>query len=415
MRSSLESADGPSNYRWVVMGLWLFSSVSGFMVLLTLGILLPVISDDMKLSPGQQGLLGSASHWGNIALAIPLSLWTSRVGAKKLTAVTLALATGTLFLQGWSPVFAVLLAGRLLFGVTLIAQQPARAFLTQQWFRTKEIILVNGLSNVLFGLVVGGGLAASPFLLSALGDDWRATFRAFGILLGTMTFLWLIFGKERLTEEFRQRQAAGQTGVLRGALRHRDLWIGGFGFVGVSMSFSAFLSFYPTMTLEYYDLSLRWSGAILALGVFVGGVTGLGVGYFASAKSKERVFLQALGVLMAGTYAAMLLTGSIPTLMVLSLFNGIAWAFFPILITVPFLIPGIRPRELAVALSFTIMMTSVGTSLGPLFTGFLQEATGDLRLSLFVVSFACLSLCLSGLTLRFGRTTATEVSPLPAD
>ena len=308
-----------------------------------------------------------------------------------------------------------MLAGRLLFGITLIAQQPARAFLTQQWFRANEIILVNGLSNVLFGLVVGGGLAASPFLLNALGDDWRATFRMFGILLGTLTFLWLVLGKERLTEEFRQRQAAGETGVVRGALRHRDLWIGGFGFVGASASFSAFLSFYPTMMLESYDISLRWSGAILALGVLVGGVTGLGVGYIASSKSKEKVFLQGLGALMAGTYVAMLLTGSIPALMVLSFFNGIAWAFFPILITVPFLLPGIRPRELAVALSFTIMMTSVGTSLGPLFTGFLQEATGDLKLSLFVVSFASLSLCFSGLTLRIGRATALETSPLPAD
>lgn len=406
--------DRPSNYRWVVMGLWLFSSVSGFMMIYSLGILLPVISDDMKLTPGQQGLLGSASHWGNIALAIPISLWTSRIGAKKLTAVTLALGTATLFLQGWAPVFGVLLAGRLLFGITLIAQQPARAFLTQQWFHAREIIIVNGLSNVLFGLVVGGGLAASPFLLSALGDDWRAMFRAFGILFGTLTFLWLIFGKERLTAEFRQRQAAGQTGVLRGALRHRDLWIGGIGFVGASISFSAFLSFYPTMILDSYDISLRWSGAILALGVLVGGITGLGVGYAASSKSKERVVLQALGALMAGTYVAMLLTGSIPALMVLSFFNGISWAFFPILITVPFLIPGMRPREVAVALSFTIMMTSIGSALGPLFTGYLQAATGDLKLSLFVVSFASLSLCFAGLTLRFGRTAATEASPLPA-
>ena len=56
------------------MGVWLFSSVSSFMVLNTLGILLPAISADLDLSPSQQGLLGSASFWGNIALAIPLSL-----------------------------------------------------------------------------------------------------------------------------------------------------------------------------------------------------------------------------------------------------------------------------------------------------------------------------------------------------
>ena len=110
--------------------------------------------------------------------------------------------------------------------------------------------MVNGLSNVLFGLVVGGGLAASPFILSAFGDDWRATVRAFGISFGALTLLWLLFGKERVTEEYRNRQLSRETGVLAGALKYRDLWIAGFGFLGSTISFSAFLSFYPTLLLD---------------------------------------------------------------------------------------------------------------------------------------------------------------------
>ncbi len=403
-----------TRYRWVVIGLWLLCSVSGFMVLFTLGILLPVISRDLDLSPSEQGLLGSASHWGNIALAIPLSWWTSRFGAKKLTAVTIALSTACLFIQGWAPTFAVLLLGRLAFGITLIAQQPARAFLTQQWFRAREIIIVNGFSNVLFGVVVGGGLALAPFILSALGDDWRGTFRVFGVLFGVLTLLWLLLGKERVTEEFRTRVASDEAGVLKGALKYRDLWLGAFGFLGATTSFSAFLSFYPTLMLDAYDLSLRWAGGILALGVMVGGILGLGVGYLASAMAKENSFLLVLGALMCVTYVGMLLTGSIPALMILSFFNGVAWAFFPILITVPFQLPGIQPRQVAVALAFTIMSTSVGTSLGPLITGYLQEATGDLKLSLLLISFASLSLCVSGLTLRFGRASAPRGTPAAA-
>ncbi len=382
------------------------------MVIYTLGIMLPVISDDLGLSPVEQGLLGSASHWGNIALAIPLTLWTSRFGAKNLTTVTLGLAAACLFIQGWSPVFAVLLFARLAFGVTLIAQQPARAFLTQQWFQAREIIIVNGLSNVLFGVVVGGGLLASPFILSAFGNDWRSTFRAFGILMGVLTLLWMLLGKERVRPGTSKRQDASETGILRGALGYRDLWLGAFGFLGVTMAFSAFVSFYPTLMLENYDVSLRWSGAILALGVLVGGVTGLGIGYGAARQSKEKHFLLALGALMAGTYVGMLLTGSIPVLMLVSLFNGLSWGFFPILITVPFLLPGIRPRQMAVALSFTIMATSVGTSLGPLITGFLQEATGDLRLSLLIISFPSLSLCVAGITIRFSHGARAAPSPV---
>ena len=127
----------------------------------------------------------------------------------------------------------------------------------------------------------------------------------------------------------------------------------------------------------------------------------MAIAWAASTSGRQGAFLQVLGVLMIGTNVGMVLTGSVPALFVLSFFNGVAWAFFPILVTVPFHLPGIRPRELAVAFAFTMMMTSVGTSLGPLITGFLQEALDDLKMALFLISFTSISLVIAGGTLRF--------------
>ena len=146
------------------------------------------------------------------------------------------------------------------------------------------------------------------------------------------------------------------------------------------------------------------------MGVLVGGVTGLFIGYVAAAKAQEKLYLLGLGLLITGSYVGMILTGSIPALLALSVINGVGWAFFPILITVPFLLPGIRPRSMAVALSFVIMTTSLGSSIGPLTTGFLQEALDSLKLSLLIVSFASLSLCIAGLTLRYSAGTASPES-----
>ena len=390
-----------SRYRWTVMVVWLFSSVSSFMVLNTLGILLPAISADLDLSPSQQGLLGSASHWGNIALAIPLSWATSRLSPKWLTAATLLVATGCLFLQSWAPVFIVLLAGRLMFGISNIAQMPARALLTRQWFPPREVIYLNGLSNVLFGLVVGGGLVLAPVILDLTNGDWRATLRIFGLYFAGVTLLWTLVGRERTNVADQDVVAEKGLDVVKGALGHRDLWIGGLGFAGATMSFGAFLAFYPTLMLEEFDISLRLSGMILALGVVVGGIGGIGIAWAASTHGREGNYLQVLGILMICTNLGMVLTGSVPALFVLSFFNGVAWAFFPILVTIPFHLPGIRPRELAVAFAFTMMMTSVGTSLGPLFTGYLQEGLDDLKMALFLISFTSISLILAGSTLRF--------------
>jgi len=410
MAGRIDATGVPSSYRWVVMGLWLFSSSSSFMALGTIGILLPAITADLRLSPAQQGMLSSAAYWANVALGVPLGWWVSRYSPKRLTSVTLILATLFLFFQAWAPVFGTLLVGRLAFGLATVAQQPARALLIQQWFRPMEIIFVNSLSNVLFGLVVGGGLAASPFILSSFGDDWRATLRVFGVLFAVLAVLWTAFGRERATTESR-RLAPSETGVVSEALGYRDLWIVGLGFLGTTLPFGAYLSFYPTLMLEEYQIPLRWSGGILALGVLIGGVGGLGIAYLASTRNKEGVFLQVLGVLMAGTYAGMALAGSIPAQLALSFFNGVAWGFFPILITVPFHLPGIRPRAVAVAIAFTIMMTSAGTALGPLITGFLHEGMGSLKFALFAVSFGSLTLCVAGALLRFGRAPESAGTP----
>lgn len=406
--STIASEDAPQDfpsYRWVVMGIWLTSSVIGFMIISTVGILMPAISDELGLSPFQQGMLGSAAYWGNLVLAIPIGWWASRFAPKILTTVTMVLGTLFLLSQAFAPGFAVLLLGRVAFGISVIARQPARALLTQQWVPPGQIVLINSISNAMFGLVVGGGVAASPFILAALGDDWRDTLLWFGALFGVMTLLWILFGKERVTSDYRRRLGSQDVNVLSGALRHRDLWIGGLGFVGATASWSGFLSFYPTFMLDKYEISLIWSGGILALGIFMGGVCGLGFGWLVMISNPGRAILLGTGATMAVTFAGMTMTGSLPALLVLTFVNGIAWGFWPVLYSVPFNLPGIRPREIAVSLAFIQMMSSAGIALGPLATGLLQEFTGDLRLGLTVISFASLSLCVAGLTMRHGLSS----------
>jgi MFS family permease len=133
------------------------------------------------------------------------------------------------------------------------------------------------------------------------------------------------------------------------------------------------------------------------------------VGYIDMNTGKGRVIMQSMSALMLATYIGMVLTTSIPLLFLLSFGNGIAWGFWPVLFTVPFHLPNIRPREVAIAVSFTLMMTSLGTALGPLSAGFLQEALGDLRMTLLILSFAPLSLAIAASILRLEKLPSSEM------
>ncbi len=395
-------------YGWVVVGLWLSSTLSGFVVIFNIGILLPSITEDMGLSPGQQGLLGSAAFWGNLFLAIPLGWWTSRFSPKAVIASTLALGTLLIVLQGWSPAYAVLLMGRLCFGVALLAMEPPGAALISQWFPPHRIVFVNSVANVVFSLTMGLGLLVTPLILEALGGNWRMSFYVSGIVYALLTVAWIAFGRDRYRTPRRSDEAAEEgapaapSTTLRSTLAHKDLLLACIGMAGAVLAWSAFLSFFPSLMLDRYGVSLNWSGGLLAINLAVGGLSGLVMAFVVARTRLVNPILVVIGLSMTGGYAAMTLTGSIPLLVLFAAISGLSGAYFPLLYSVAFQLRGVTADRIPVAVATVMTAVSLGTLLGPMLTGFLQEALGDLRLPLLIASAAGLTLLPVGALISIG-------------
>ena len=387
-------------YRWAVVPYWQVCSATGWMVVASLGIFLPSISEDLGLSPAQQGLLGSVAVWGNLGLAIPMSWWVSRYSPKLLSSVTQLLAALFVALQGWAPGFAFLLFGRMALGTTLVAREPARAMLTQQWFQPREVALLNSINNAIYTLVVGGGVALAPLVLAAWSGEWRYAFYTYAVVLGVLLVIWAVVGRERVTEEYRRRPEAREAGIIRGALGYRDLWLGGLGYMGATAAQGSFTAFFPTMMLETHDVPLGWSGVVLALTYLGGGISGFGIVFLSHRLGRGNLNLQALGIIMAGSFLGLTLIGSIPLLVLLAIINGVAWGFWPVLFSVPYRLPNIGRREVAVAVSFNMMMITSGMAMGPFAAGLLQELTGEVRQSLWGMCFTPLTITIAGTFLR---------------
>ncbi len=389
-------------YRWVVVGLYYTNVTSGAMLSSALGVMLPFITDDLNLAPYQQGMVGSAAFWASLVVGIPASWWFARYPVKATTTIAFALGGLFFFVQGMAPVFAVLLAGRLLFGICRLPSQPARAILIRQWFPGRDAVLATTLDNALFGVIFGGGLVVAQSFFTALGEDWRLTLHIFGALLLAMTLLWFLLGRERSAAEDQGPEAEPRdAGDLLKGLMHRDLWLTGLGFLGPSMCLAAFVNFLPTLFEEEFGRDLwEWSGVILGLITAVGGAAGVGFGYLVFVTGKRNLLLGILGLVMAGTYAGITLTGSLPLLLGLALVNGVTWGHWPVLAAVPLQLPNLTRREAAVAATFSQTFGLGGLALGSLVAGFLYEWLGDLQQSLFIVSFLGLLLALGGMLLR---------------
>ena len=403
----------PMRHRWAIMGLWLLSSVAGFMMVISVGLLLPSISADLGLTPTQQGFYGSAAFLGNLFLTLPISWWVSRYRPKILTTVTFTLSSALMFVQSWGPNFGILLLGRLGFGISTLAREPARVLLMHRLFTPREFILVSSVYNLLFGLVVGGGLVLTPIILSRVEDDWRSVLLTFAVTLGVLAVLWTVLGSDGEADpESEQRESEdsdedGRLGIIKRVLGYKELWIAGAGSMGTTMAWSSFVNFYPTLMLDVYDVSLNWTGLLLAIGIATGGPSGVALSRIVPlvSGSRRRNILQAIGVTMVVTYLAMTLTDSIPLLIVITLVSGVAQGYWPVLNSIPFYLPGIRPRESAVALSFMMTLGTFGVATGPALVGALQDRLGDLRLAMMIISFApaMLVICSSLVNIRTDR------------
>ena len=394
---STQTEAGPC--RWAVIILWMVCHSTAWATVFAIGILLPSISAEFQLSYLQQGLLSSAPVWANVALTIPFSVWVTRYSPTTLTTVTLALGVLGIILQASSVWFVFLLVSRLAFGITMAAREPARAMLTQQWFTAGEFMRANGITAGILSFVFAGLILATPQLLDASSNDWRTTMYLISGFSALLTILWAILGRDRVKVN-QLRPTRRMANPLGPVLRHKELWMAGLGMLGASMTFSSFFAFYPTLMLDRFHFALGYSGAILAVVYLAGGVTSMVIGRIATNWRSRPRFLYLFGVLMVGTSIGLVVTDSLPLLFSIAVLNGIAWGFFPILLTVAFHLPGIRIQEIPVAYAVLLTVVSLGMAVGPPLAGLLQEGLENMVMVFVVMSLLSLSVTTSGIFLR---------------
>jgi MFS family permease len=391
------------SYRWVVICAFVACNTAGFLIANTIGILLPSITNEISLSPTEQGILSSAPFWANLTLMIVVSWWTSRYRPKLLVSVTMLLGALFLFVQGWAPTFLALFLGRLAFGVTMISREPARSLLIRQWLPQRETNMSGGISNLFFGIIVSGGLLLTPAILNYFDGNWRPTMNTFGAFFLVLGVIWQILGKERNTVKTLVPEPVGTSAsefsLVKKAFSFREIWIAGIGFTGAMMAFSSFNSFFPTMALNFYDVSLSGSGLISAMYVLPGGFSGVIVAYYLKGVRGRAPILALAGIIIASTYCAMTITGLYPLLIIFAVLNGIGWGFFPILYMVPFHLRGVQPREIAIAVAVVMSIANLGSSVGPALAGYMQESLGSLQISLRIISLAPLTLVIAAVLL----------------
>lgn len=393
-----------TNYRFVIAGLAALLSLSLGLSLFAVSPITPSIIDEYEINRSTASLLTSLVFLAQAGFAIPSSMLVGRIGLKKLIAVGWVLSSAPL-LSFMTESFPVLLALRVVYGLGFAVTFPAVGPLVMQWFRPKELPLVNGI----FIAVASLGVTISTFIVVPMSDamGWKAALSMFGGVSLVGAFCWLILG--------RARKGAGEgeshlsTKGAWGVLRSRSTVLLAAADAGPYALYAAALAWLPTFYHEVHGVSLAKAGALMGLLSLAGVVSLMLASLLALRVRRRRPFLIVPGILagFAG-FGSFLLADSVAVYVAVVALGFTSWFYLPVLMTIPMELPEANPNRVSFTFATILTVGSVFTFLSPLTVGALTDLLGSYLPGLALFSVLAWSLGISGVLLPETGTAGRE-------
>jgi predicted MFS family arabinose efflux permease len=381
------------NYGWVVVGAFLTIDAMIMGITFSLGLMLPLIIKDLDMTLGQASWLGAANWEVSALLSIPVAFRLSRYSPKALITISCLGEAPLLLAQGLAPNYWVLLVCRIAYMAIGLARFAARPTLIQQWFPKEKVPLVNGVLTVGMGLAGGTVVFFMGDIMGAL-NGWRNTFYLFSAITAVLLVVWMILGRENPASGVKEQPQ--EPGALRAILSNKTLWLLGIGVTGDMLCFGAMETLWPTYATEKGFISLEQASFCEGLsyyGFTAGSILG---GLITMKLGRRKPVLWVSGLLLPMVTMGVLFSHSFPVLALLWFLWGLAELYYPVIMTIPYELPGIKPQGVVLATAFVVTVFTAGSGLGPLLAGHAANAIG-LEKALLVTCFFPLLLFVAGL------------------
>ena len=220
-------------YRWAICALLFMIITINYVDRQVLGVLKPIIEDEMGWSEVDYGNIVTAFQASYGLGLLVVGRWLDRVGTRKGIAIAITLwSLAACFHAAARSVLAFILA-RLALGVAESAAYPGAVKSVAEWFPRRERALGVGILNA--GANVGVVLTPIVGILVAGLYGWRAAFLVTGLLGFVVLGLWVWLFRQpddhaKVTREelayIRQdgEDVAGEPLKWRDAIRQRQAW-----------------------------------------------------------------------------------------------------------------------------------------------------------------------------------------------
>ena len=374
--------------------------------------LLPLAIEDYGISHWQAGQLVSLPMLVGAAIGIPGGKLIARIGVKRAYMwawVCMAL----LALAPIVPNFYVLLVLRLAYGVGLALMVVATGPLVMQWFRPREMLVINSLNTAILSAGISASLAGAVPLSELLG--WKTTLTVFSAVGILGTILWPIAPRDRDTGG--EKRSGISVREVISVLRGRAVALLVAADAGIFIQYTALTTWLPTFYGEERGISAQEAGYITSILPFIGIFAVLAGGavplLFESFRARLAVFgelgnflfsyrgvLAFSGVLaILGGMGAFLFTSQSGIYISVVVLGVGSWFYVPALLTIPMRLSGTTPERVAAVWGSYMTFSGLGMFAFPILVGAIRGATESFMIGFSICAVASWSLLICGLFL----------------
>ena len=380
--------------------------------LFALSPLLPLTIEEYDISHWAAGMLVSLPMLVGAAIGIPGGILIARVGVKRAY-MWAWVAMALLALAPIVPNFYVLLVLRLAYGVGLALVVVATGPLVMQWFKPREMLVINSLNTAILSGGVAGSLAGAVPLAELLG--WKMTLTVFSAVGIVGTILWPLAPRDRDTGE--ERRPGISVREVVGVLRGRAVALLVAADMGIFIQYTALTTWLPTFYGEERGISAQEAGYITSILPFVGIFAVLAGGAVPLLfESYRRVFqgFGAVGDFLFSFRGIMAFSGVLAILGGLGsfLFGGAlgiyvsvvvlgigSWFYVPALLTIPMRLSGATPERVAAVWGSYMTFSGLGMFIFPILVGWLYDNFTSYYPGFIICAVASWALLIAGVFL----------------
>lgn len=382
-------------YRFVIGALILFAFFSVGLNFFVVAPLLPVIIDDFEINRATASLLISLALLIHAFFGLPGGILAVRFGLKRMYLISWFLIGLSVF-SAVAPNFGTLLMLRLAYGIGFGAIIPTTGPLLMQWFRPKEITVMNGLNIAAMTLGIALSVSTAAPLANALG--WQNTLSVFGGIALIGAIAWAFFGVDN-SDARSSGPRISRTEVLD-VLRNRTILLLVAADALVWMQYTALTTWLPAFYHEVRGMSLTESGFITGLLPFVGIFAVLVGGFLPLRFASKKPFFIIPGILLVlGGLGSFLMAGT-PGIFIAVLLLGIGtWSYTPTLLSLPMELPGMTQDKVAVVWGTFVTVSGIGMFVSPITVGAIRDITGGYLPGFIIFAVGACFLVIAGVVL----------------